>query len=115
MDRQEHSLSSKDVCEGLSRIHFGSGELLMNLTAQSLKDEFLGRVCINADDVPALLNQRIARFINHGTDDLRRFLFIYFKSHKFRSYVNTLDTGSLIRHMHSKQVLFTCCTIASAC
>jgi hypothetical protein len=53
----ESERSSKDVCEGLSRIHFGSGELLMNPTAQSLKDEFLGRVCIKADDVPALLNQ----------------------------------------------------------
>ena len=32
-------------------------------------------------------------------------MFIYFKSPQFRAYVNTLDTGSLIRHMHSKQVL----------
>jgi type I restriction enzyme S subunit len=83
----------------------GTGELLMNLTAQSLKDEFLGRVCIKSDSVPALLNQRIARFVNQGSDDLRPYLFIYFKSPQFRSYVNTLDTGSLIRHMHSKQVL----------
>jgi type I restriction enzyme S subunit len=83
----------------------GAGELLMNLTAQSLKDEFLGRVCVKTDGVPALLNQRIARFRNHGNDDLRPYLFIYLKSPQFRSYVNTLDTGSLIRHMHSKQVL----------
>jgi type I restriction enzyme S subunit len=80
-------------------------ELLMNLTAQSLKDEFLGRVCLKSDKTPALLNQRICRFKNWTKEDLRPFLFVYFKSPPFRSYVNTLDTGSLIRHMHSKQVL----------
>jgi type I restriction enzyme S subunit len=95
----------KQWSEDYPEFLLGAGELLMNLTAQSLKDEFLGRVCIKTDGVPALLNQRIARFLNHGTDDLRPYLFIYFKSPQFRSYVNTLDTGSLIRHMHSKQVL----------
>lgn len=81
-----------------------SGELLMNLTAQSLRDEFLGRVCLKEDNEPALLNQRIARFHPLGDFDVRRYLFIYFKSKFFRTFVNTLDTGSLIRHMHSKDV-----------
>jgi type I restriction enzyme, S subunit len=81
------------------------GELVMNLTAQSLRDEFLGRVCRKRDERPALLNQRICRFLPFGEDDLRPYLFTYFKSPRFRSYVNTLDTGSLIRHMHSKQLL----------
>ncbi|MCP5522974.1 MAG: restriction endonuclease subunit S [Verrucomicrobiales bacterium] len=82
-----------------------SGDLLMNLTAQSLKDEFLGRVCLKTDKLAALLNQRICRFKMWTDDDLRPFFFRYFKSPRFRSYVNTLDTGSLIRHMHTKQVL----------
>ena len=77
----------------------------MNLTAQLLKDEFLGRVCLKTDDVPALLNRRICRFKMWTEDELRPFLFRYFKSPRFRSYVNTLDAGSLIRHMHAKQVL----------
>ena len=38
-----------------------SGELVMNLTAQSLKDDFLGRVCITSDREQCLLNQRLAR------------------------------------------------------
>jgi type I restriction enzyme S subunit len=76
----------------------------MNLTAQSLKDEFLGRVCLKRDAEPALLNQRIARLVPHSQADLRPYLFIYFKSPYFRSFVNGLDTGSLIRHMHSKDV-----------
>ena len=37
------------------------GELVMNLTAQSLRDEFLGRVCITDEDEGCLLNQRLAR------------------------------------------------------
>jgi type I restriction enzyme S subunit len=81
------------------------GELVMNLTAQSLKDEFLGRVCIKQDVEPALLNQRIARFLPHdNVDDSRPYLIIYLKSPFFRSFVNGLDSGSLIRHMHSKDV-----------
>lgn len=79
--------------------------MLINLTAQSLKDEFLGRVCFKHDGSAALLNQRIGRLLNHGSDDLRPYLFVYLRSPQFRSYVNTLDTGTLIRHMHSKQVL----------
>ena len=83
----------------------GSGELVMNLTAQSLKDEFLGRVCLKQDNDAALLNQRIARLspLNKGFD-VRPYLFIYFKSLLFRDFVDGLDTGSLIRHMHSKDV-----------
>jgi type I restriction enzyme S subunit len=37
------------------------GEIIMNLTAQSLKDEFLGRTCITSSDECCLLNQRLAR------------------------------------------------------
>jgi type I restriction enzyme, S subunit len=80
------------------------GELVMNLTAQSLRDEFLGRVCLKSDPDPALLNQRIARFIKRSTFDPRPYLLLYFRSRFFRAFVNGLDTGSLIRHMHSKDV-----------
>ena len=83
----------------------GTGELVMNLTAQSLKDEFLGRVCLKQDKDAALLNQRIARLsLFKKGFDIRPYLFIYFRSPLFRDFVNGLDTGSLIRHMHSKDV-----------
>lgn len=39
----------------------GPSELVMNLTAQSLKDEFLGRICMTGAGDRALLNQRLAR------------------------------------------------------
>ena len=83
----------------------GSGELLMNLTAQSLKDEFLGRVCLKDDSEPALLNQRICAFYPKTEFDVRPYLFVYLKSPDFRKYVDTLDSGTLIKHMHSKQLL----------
>jgi type I restriction enzyme S subunit len=62
-------------------------------------------VCLNADDAPALLNQRICAFYPIGTWDARPYLFVYFRAPAFRDYVDTLDTGTLIKHMHSKQVL----------
>lgn len=88
-----------------SEFILGEGELVMNLTAQSLKDEFLGRVCLKTDSEAALLNQRIARFVNLGAEDLRPYALLYFKSIYFRRFVNGLDSGTLIRHMHSKHVL----------
>lgn len=53
------------------------GVLLMNLTAQSLKDEFLGRVCIlNESDEVVLLNQRISAFTSNVKYDIIPYLFI---------------------------------------
>jgi len=76
-------------------------DIVMNLTAQSLKDDFLGRVCMVGDD-RALLNQRILRL--RARDLSPEYALLIFQSPLFRSYVKTLNTGSLIQHMFSKQV-----------
>jgi Restriction endonuclease S subunits len=78
------------------------GELVMNLTAQSLKDEFLGRVCFTADGEHCLLNQRLARLI--PIELLPEFVLIVFKSRWFRRFVDGLNTGSLIQHMFTSQL-----------
>lgn len=78
------------------------GELIMNLTAQSLKDEFLGRICITGDDEFALLNQRLARI--SPVVMLPRFLLWLLKSALFRRFVDGLNTGSLIQHMFTSQL-----------
>lgn len=81
----------------------GSNELVMNLTAQSLKDEFLGRVCLTGPDERCLLNQRIARLtpVLLGAE----FCLVLFKSPVFRRYVDSgLNTGSLIQHIFTTQV-----------
>ena len=51
----------KRYLESASDLRVGRGELVINLTAQSLKDDFLGRVYITSRDDLCLLNQRLAR------------------------------------------------------
>jgi type I restriction enzyme S subunit len=80
----------------------GPGELVINLTAQSLKDEFLGRVCITANGERCLLNQRIARLRPIKVSP--RYLLWMFKSNVFRRFVDDLNTGSLIQHMFTSQL-----------
>ena len=83
-----------------------AGALLMNLTAQSLKDEFLGRVCVlGQSSEPVLLNQRIASFESRLDYDITPYLYVYFKSPLFREFVDTLDSGTLIKHMSTNDVL----------
>ena len=80
----------------------GPRELIMNLTAQSLKDEFLGRVCLTGSGEACLLNQRLARL--SPVLVLSEFLLWLFKSSVFRRFVNELNTGSLIQHMFTSQL-----------
>ena len=80
----------------------GHNELIMNLTAQSLRDEFLGRVCLTGPEEFCLLNQRQARLTPILIDP--RFLLWLFKSVVFRRFVDGLNTGSLIQHMFTSQL-----------
>jgi type I restriction enzyme, S subunit len=80
----------------------GPRELVMNLTAQSLKDEFLGRVCLTGESERCLLNQRIARLTPIGI--VPAYLLWMFKSIGFRRFVDGLNTGSLIQHMFTSQL-----------
>ena len=80
----------------------GPGELIMNLTAQSLKDDFLGRVCVTLPGERCLLNQRQARLWTFGLD--HRYLFWFFRMPFFRSYVDGLNKGTLIQHMFTSQL-----------
>ena len=80
----------------------GPHELIMNLTAQSLKDEFLGRVCLTGPEERCLLNQRLARLT--PVEVLPEFLLWVFKSRVFRRFVEDLNTGSLIQHMFTSQL-----------
>jgi len=75
----------------------------MNLTAQSLKEEFLGRVCITGNSDHCLLNQRLARLIPINFSS--RYAFWVFKSPHFRKFVDKLNTGSMIQHMFTSQLV----------
>jgi type I restriction enzyme S subunit len=80
----------------------GPNELVINLTAQSLADDFLGRVCLTSEGEHCLLNQRIARLSPVG--GAARFFLWMFKSPLFRKFVSSLNTGSLIQHMFTSQL-----------
>jgi type I restriction enzyme, S subunit len=80
----------------------GPKELVMNLTAQSLKDEFLGRVCLTGPGEHCLLNQRLARLTPHEADP--KYLLYVFKTRPFRRFVDSLNKGSLIQHMFISQL-----------
>ena len=86
-------------------------ELVINLTAQSLRDEFLGRVCLTDSSERCLLNQRIARLMPIRVS--RKYLLYVFKSEIFRRFVNTLNTGSLIQHMFTSQLSEFCFPLPS--
>lgn len=80
----------------------GPTEIVMNLTAQSLKDQFLGRVCLSGPEERSLLNQRLARLTPILLSP--RFVMWMFKSPLVRSYIDGLNSGSLIQHMFTSQV-----------
>jgi len=80
----------------------GPRELVMNLTAQSLKDEFLGRVCMTGSSERCLLNQRLARLTPLG--GMSDYYLWIFKAEAFRRFVDGLNKGSLIQHMFTTQV-----------
>ena len=92
----------ESVAENHPDMIVGENEIVMNLTAQSLKDDFLGRVCLTGVGERALLNQRLARLTPTGLDV--RFAFLIFRSPIFRRFVSSLNTGSLIQHMFTKQL-----------
>ena len=81
----------------------GGGELVMNLTAQSLADEFLGRVCLTDVGERCLLNQRLAR-ITPMNGVTRQYVLYVLKSQLFRRFVSGLNTGSLIQHMFTSDL-----------
>jgi len=78
------------------------GELVMNLTAQSLADEFLGRVCLTQAGEKCLLNQRLARLTPHGVNV--SYVWLVLRSTLFRAFVDRLNTGSMIQHMYTRQL-----------
>ncbi|OLP53956.1 hypothetical protein BJF92_09385 [Rhizobium rhizosphaerae] len=84
--------------------HFVKGEaILINLTAQSLEDQFLARACLSSASDEFMLNQRIGLF--RPRNMIPKFCLFALKSPRFRSFVdNGMNSGSLIQHVHTKQL-----------
>lgn len=75
------------------------GDLLINLTAQSLEDGFMGRVCLARENDKSLLNQRIGRF--RCNEELLRpeYLFRCLQTSRFRQHAHANCEGSKVKHM----------------
>lgn len=76
-----------------------SGDVLINLTAQSLEDGFMGRVCLVRDGDESLLNQRIGRFREFSGQLLPEFLFRVLQSSNFQRHAISMCEGSKIKHL----------------
>ena len=77
-------------------------DIVMNLTAQSLEDQFLGRVCIVKDGEPSLLNQRIARFFPRQVD--HHFLYWILRSLQFRNQIDRTAQGTKVQHLYNSDL-----------
>lgn len=76
-----------------------SGDVVINLTAQSLEDGFMGRVCFARESDRCLLNQRIGRFRSFSKDLLPEFLYRTLQSERFKAHAISMCEGSKIKHL----------------
>jgi len=75
------------------------GDVVINLTAQSLEDGFMGRVCLAAEGDDSLLNQRLGRFLCED-NILSEYLFRVLQTSRFRKLVEARCEGSKVRHIY---------------
>lgn len=85
--------------EEASEFVVGPGDVLINLTAQSIEDGFMGRVCLARDGDESLLNQRIGRFRNFSDQLLPEYLFRVLQSSDFQRHAISMCEGSKIKHL----------------
>ncbi len=86
-----------------SKFLVSPGEIVINLTAQSLEDGFIGRVCFTSKKDTGLLNQRLGRFVCHE-DLATEYLFRNMQTTRFRRLVETRCEGSKIRHIYFRHI-----------
>lgn len=90
---------SEEWEEKATDLVIGMGDVVMNLTAQSLEDGFMGRVCLARAGDRSLLNQRIGRFSNWSRDVLPEFVFRVFQSSRFQLHAVEMCEGSKVKHI----------------
>ena len=89
----------KEYIESASKYLILPGDVVINLTAQSLEDGFMGRVCMARDGEYCLLNQRIGRFVCDESI-LPEYLYRSLQTKRFRILVETWCEGSKIKHLY---------------
>lgn len=76
-----------------------AGDLVINLTAQSLEEGFMGRVCLAREGDRSLLNQRIGRFQGFSEEFQPEFVFRVLQSSRFQNHAVRMCEGSKIKHL----------------
>ena len=76
-----------------------NGDVLINLTAQSLDDRFMGRTCLARRNDASLLNQRIGRFRKWSNRVLPDYVFRVLQSTRFQRHVTSMCEGSKVKHL----------------
>ncbi|WP_186312401.1 restriction endonuclease subunit S [Cereibacter sediminicola] len=76
-----------------------TGDVVINLTAQSLEEGFMGRVCLAREGDRSLLNQRIGRFQGFSEDFQPEFVFRVLQSSRFQNHAVRMCEGSKIKHL----------------
>lgn len=75
------------------------GDVVINLTAQSLEDGFMGRVCLARQGDNSLLNQRIGRFRCKSDRVLPEYLYRSLQTSRFRHHAHANCEGSKVKHL----------------
>lgn len=76
-----------------------AGDVVINLTAQSLEEGFMGRVCLARAGDRSFLNQRIGRFQSFSEDFNPEFVFRVLQSSRFQNHAVRMCEGSKIKHL----------------
>jgi type I restriction enzyme S subunit len=74
------------------------GDVVMNLTAQSMEDGFLGRVCLASEGDESIVNQRIGRIRSSLLPN--EYIFRVLQDQSFRRHVESIAKGSKIKHLY---------------
>lgn len=76
------------------------GDILINLTAQSLEDGFMGRVCIARQKDLSLLNQRIGRFHSWRNDVVPKYIYRVLQTSAFQKHAISMCSGTKVKHLY---------------
>ncbi|MBN1937934.1 MAG: restriction endonuclease subunit S [Anaerolineae bacterium] len=78
----------------------GAGDIVINLTAQSLEDGFMGRVCLAREGDHSLLNQRIGRFVFDSKEVCPEYVFRSLQSSRFQQHTVSMCEGTKVKHLY---------------
>ncbi len=76
------------------------GDVVINLTAQSLEDGFMGRVCLARDGDFSLLNQRIGRLVFSTNQVHPQYVFRVLQTQRFQRHTVSMCEGSKVKHLY---------------